>query len=95
LFLREKLEILPMEVKFCDFDGTRLRALISPEDKSFMTVSLYIPCWSDLAQHGVEDSLKAVYGDLVADPEAEYNYTLKINLGALPADYSELWVESC
>jgi len=86
----EKLEILPMEVKFCDFDGTRMRAMILPEDKGFMTVSLYIPCWSDLETHGVDDYLKNVYGDHVGSPEAEYNFTLRINLATLPADYDAL-----
>jgi len=86
----EKLEILPMEVKFCDFDGTRMRVLILPEDKGFMTISLYIPCWEDLVTHGVLDYLKVVYGDLVGAVEAEYNFTLKVNLATLPAAYEPL-----
>eukprot|EP00475_Leptophrys_vorax_P000229 TRINITY_DN1013_c0_g1_i1.p1 TRINITY_DN1013_c0_g1~~TRINITY_DN1013_c0_g1_i1.p1 ORF type:complete len:323 (-),score=95.79 TRINITY_DN1013_c0_g1_i1:64-909(-) len=80
-----------MEIKFCDFDGTRMRVLIPPEDKTYMTVSVYIPCWGDLATHDVDGYLREVYGDLAAsEAEVEYNFTLRVNLGALPADFDAL-----
>jgi actin related protein 2/3 complex, subunit 2 len=86
----EKQETLPMEVKFCDYDGTRLRALISPDDLTVLKVSLYIPCWKDLESHDVAGHLKNVYGDFVGSVEADFNFTLSINLKSLPADYSAL-----
>jgi len=86
----EKFELLPMENKFCDFDGTRFRVLIAPEDLTAMKVSISIPSWSDLASHDAEQHLKTIYGDLVAPTEADYNFTLKINLKAIPSDYAAL-----
>jgi hypothetical protein len=86
---REKIETLPMDVKFCDFDGTRFRVFIDPENLTQMTVSLYMPYWKDLQSHQVEQHLKKVYGDHAAATEAEYNFTLAINLKAIPSDYSK------
>lgn len=84
---REKLEVLPIECKFCDFDGTRFKVFISPDDLTTMCISLYMPCWTDLETHDVQGYLQQVYGDIVAAADPDYNFTLSINLKTLPSDY--------
>jgi len=86
----EKVETQPMENKFCDFDGTRLRVLITPEDVNSMTVSLSMPCWRDLKDLGIDNYMSGVYGDLVGEVESDYDFTIKVDLKNLPQDYEAL-----
>lgn len=54
-----------------------------------------IRCWDELLNYGAADVLKREYGSLVkAQPEAEYNATLEINLEDVPAEegsYMTAW----
>lgn len=79
-----------MDSKFCDFDNTRFRVSIAPEDLSVMTISLAMPCWDDLVSHGVKEHLNSIYGSFVVSPEYDFNYTISINLKSIPTDFTSL-----
>lgn len=76
-------------IKCCDNDEVMFH-LVSKKCKAdaanICELSVNIPCWAELARHGVEDMLKAKYEGLVQDEaEKEYNVTIKIDANDLGA----------
>jgi actin related protein 2/3 complex subunit 2 len=48
---------------------------------------MHIRCWDDLTKYGALEVLQREYGSLLkAQPEAEYNVSLEIDLEQLPAE---------
>jgi len=87
-------------IKCCDNDEV-LFHLVSKKQKGddapdTVELSVAIPCWAELSQHGVEDMLKNKYAGLVHDTtEKEYNVTIQVDINDLgsrePADIIALF----
>jgi actin related protein 2/3 complex subunit 2 len=51
---------------------------------------MQIRCWDELVQYGAMEILQREYGSLLlAQPEAEYNVSLLIDLDAVPTSPGE------
>uniref|UniRef100_A0A0W0G9Y0 Arp2/3 complex 34 kDa subunit n=1 Tax=Moniliophthora roreri TaxID=221103 RepID=A0A0W0G9Y0_MONRR len=78
-----------LDVSFVDYDGVRFH-LTTPERKTCLLLSMHIRCWDELVRYGALDVLKREYGSLLsAQPEAEYNVSLEIDLEQVPAGAEE------
>ena len=63
----------------CDFNNMELLARCSKKTNEF-TVSVKVPCFSELEEAGCVDVLKEIYGDLLlADPNEKYGKSAKWN----------------
>lgn len=87
----EQSPIMPLDLKFCDFDGARFLVSIAPEDLTKLRVSLQMPCVGDLVELGVRDRLVEVYGSLlVSEAVPGYDFTLEIDLSNVSEDFEQL-----
>jgi len=78
-----------LDVQFVDFDDVRFH-MSTPERKTSLLLSMSIRCWDELVRYGVDIILKREYGGLVrAEPEAEYNVSLEIDLEQVPPEGEE------
>ena len=78
-----------LDVQFVDFDGVRFH-LSTPERKTSLLLSMSIRCWDELVKYGVDSIMQREYGSKVtAQPEAEYNVSLEIDLEQLPPEGGE------
>ncbi|KAJ6258649.1 hypothetical protein Dda_6697 [Drechslerella dactyloides] len=68
-----------------DFDGV-IYHISTPESKTKILVSLSIKCYKDLLKYGAKDVLQREYGGLIVDPEPGYDFSLLVDLEALPED---------
>lgn len=69
-----------------DFDGVTFH-IHTPESKSKIVISTSIKCFAELVSYGAHDVLQAEYGPyIVTPPEAGYDFTVQIDLDALPAE---------
>lgn len=50
VFSREKA--LPVEVKLCDFDNTSYKITVAEEDMDLIHVTLMLPCYREIKDHG-------------------------------------------
>jgi actin related protein 2/3 complex subunit 2 len=84
-----------LDVQFVDYDGVRFH-LSTPERKTLLLLSMNIRCWHELAKYGVQEIMSREYGSLLkAEPEADYNVSLEIDLERLPpADQQDAFVMS-
>jgi len=85
--MREPDEKAPsmLDVKLCDFDEVsyNVKLQTSEPDASDtnppMLVSINLPCYFQIKDHGADAEIKKVFGDLVADEAAE-NFHVTINV---------------
>lgn len=79
-----------MDAQFVDFDGVRFH-LSTPERKTQLVLSMSIRCWDELVKYNVHSVLQREYGNRVmAQPEAEYNVSLDLDLEQFPLEGGEL-----
>ncbi|CCX33961.1 Arp2/3 complex, 34 kd subunit p34-Arc-domain-containing protein [Pyronema domesticum] len=71
-----------------DFDGVTYH-IFTPEVKTKILISISIKCYQDLLQHGAEEVLKREYGSYITETEQGYNFSILIDLTALPEDPEE------
>jgi len=85
--LHEKiLKPSSLDVQFVDYDGVRFH-ITTPDRKTILLLSMHIRCWDELVRYGALEVLQREYGALLAaQPEAEYNVSLQIDLEQVPAD---------
>jgi hypothetical protein len=57
--------------------------------KTKILISISIKCYQDLLQHGAEEVLKREYGSYITETEQGYNFSILIDLTALPEDPGE------
>jgi len=81
----------PIDVRLCDFDEVGYRVFVDANTRNLMQVSISLPCWGEIKDHGGEEALKKHYPGL-AQPEAAqgYDVTLQIDLEHLPCPADEL-----
>jgi len=80
---KEKKKSKPIEIKLCDFDQVSYRIAVLPDSRD-MTVSMSIPCYSDIAGKGAEAAFKASFGEAVTTPTDGYSVSVMYNIEALP-----------
>lgn len=80
----------PCDVRLCDFDDVSYRVTILPDSKGVMKVSMSLPSYQQIREHGAEDALKRIYGSLLSDPVDSYDVTLTVDLENLPCPAEEL-----
>jgi actin related protein 2/3 complex, subunit 2 len=68
-----------------DFDGVIFH-ISTPEAKTKILISIQIRCYNDLVRYGAEDVLRREYGSFAVPPEPGYDFSIVVDLDALPAD---------
>ncbi|KAI5776616.1 Arp2/3 complex, 34 kd subunit p34-Arc-domain-containing protein [Geopyxis carbonaria] len=71
-----------------DFDGVTFH-VSTPEVKTRILISISIKCFADLVQHGASSVLSREYGAYITDVEPGYDFSLLIDLTALPESPEE------
>lgn len=66
-----------------DFDGVTFH-ISTPEAKSKILISISVKCYDELVQYGAAKVLEREYGPYVVEPESGYNFSVQIDLDALP-----------
>jgi len=77
-------------VVLCDFDGCQFDISTDQTNKSLLIISISWPAFQDLKQFGVENRLKAIYGDAVAPTAGGFDFSLQFNLDAPPQNADEV-----
>ncbi|XP_065176627.1 actin-related protein 2/3 complex subunit 2-A-like [Sycon ciliatum] len=83
-FNSEKKEAV--DLKIADFDGILFHITNVDGDKNKILVSISMKFYHELAKYGINEYLKAEYGDLVTSPESGYDFSLLVNMESLPSD---------
>ena len=88
----EKRELL--DVTFADFDGVLFHVGTPiPEQKNIVQISLRWSCAQQLLQLGGREDLKKTYGPmLLAQPVANYDVSLQVDLNTPPEDPSKYFL---
>lgn len=82
--------------KFCDFDGVQyLLECSSSSEEIKISISVYLPCFSDLLQYGIMEMIRSKYPESTASTEdgkssSKYNLTLATTMGSsspIPPDF--------
>ena len=60
------------------------RVLIDPNELNTMRVSIQLPCFHLIKDHGAQAAAEKLYPDLVVTPDPSYDLTLAIPLNPLP-----------
>jgi len=74
-------------VVLCDFDGCSYDL---SSDKGPIIISISWPAFQDLKQFGVENRLKAIYGDIVAPTASGFDFSLKFDVENPPPNAEEV-----
>jgi len=70
------------DLRCADFDGALFH--LSAESKTVLLLSIAWKCWPELQAAGAEEILNTVYNGYVTNTEPGYNFTVRIDLEALP-----------
>eukprot|EP01108_Squamamoeba_japonica_P002345 TRINITY_DN2098_c0_g1_i1.p2 TRINITY_DN2098_c0_g1~~TRINITY_DN2098_c0_g1_i1.p2 ORF type:complete len:298 (+),score=167.64 TRINITY_DN2098_c0_g1_i1:124-1017(+) len=74
-----------VDVTCADFDGVTFHVSSDPAAPGFLLVSISTRCFYALQEYGVNERLRAIYGELMqAEPESSYDATLRIDLAKAP-----------
>ncbi|RQM06952.1 hypothetical protein DH86_00000104, partial [Scytalidium sp. 3C] len=68
-----------------DFDGVTFH-ISTPESKTKILVSIQVRCFDELLKYGAQQVLEREYGPYVVAPEPGYNFSVQVDLEAIPAD---------
>jgi len=84
----EKREAI--DVRLCDFDDTSYRVVVTAEAKDTIRVSIGLPAYRQVKDHGADAGVAKAYGAYVQpEPDQGYDVTLAIDLNALGATKPE------
>ena len=79
----------PIDIKLCDFDDVAYRVVIDAADLNTLRLSIQLPCYAAIKDHGAATAANTFYPGLVAPtPDASYDVTLAIPLSPLPSSIS-------
>jgi len=70
----------PIDVRLCDFDDASYRIVIDGKAKNLLLVSLNLPCYSTIKDHGGEDAAKGAFGDRLISPVDGFDLTVQVDL---------------
>jgi len=81
-----------VDITCCDFDGVQFHVSTpDPNNRNLLQVSIQWRCFSELVKNGAGVDLKRYYGPfLQAQPEANYDVSLIIDLNNVPGDKAKL-----
>lgn len=68
-----------------DFDGVTLH-ISNPEERTLILISISTRCYAQLCQYGAAEYLQKIYGSYIVKVEAEYDFSLQIDLKAIPQE---------
>jgi actin related protein 2/3 complex subunit 2 len=68
-----------------DFDGVTFH-ISTPEAKSKILISIQVRCFDELVRYGAQQVLEREYGPYVVAPESGYNFSVQIDLDAIPEE---------
>jgi actin related protein 2/3 complex subunit 2 len=71
-----------------DFDGVTFH-ISTPDTKTKILVSINIRCYKELCLYGAEQVLQREYGQYVVPPEPGYDFSVLVDLEALPEEKEE------
>lgn len=71
-----------------DFDGVTFH-ISTPETKTKIMVSIQIRCFQDLLRYGADKVLNREYGPYVVPPEPGFDFSIVVDLTALPESQEE------
>lgn len=79
-----------VDVTCADFDGVAFHVSSDANAKGFLLVSISTRCYHTLKNFGVDDRLQKIYGPMFqAQPESNYDATLRIDLAQAPKQPGE------
>lgn len=81
-----------MDVRLCDFDDVTYHVRVASKEADSVQLSMSVPFYDAIKEHGAADELKAAFGDTVADEPADgQSLTLDVKLDGsnLPCDRAE------
>jgi len=87
---KEKKKLGALSMTFYDFETSEYKVSINPKSSSVLTVSLRLPCYSEIKDTGVTDMLEKSYGDLVVDTEKGFSVSLAFDVMDPPKPKKEL-----
>lgn len=58
--------------------------LSTPNRKTEVVLSMYLMCWDELVRYGASEVMQREYGAFITETEAEYSFTLTLDLENLP-----------
>lgn len=76
-----------IDVTLADFDGVLFHISNPNGDKTKVRVSISLKFYKDLQEHGADELLQKVYGDLVTATEDGFNVSLLVDLENIPDDW--------
>lgn len=77
----EKAVAGTVDVRLCDFDDVTYRVRVDKDEPGVARLSMSLPFYDQVKDHGAEKELKAMFGDTVAaEPEDGESITLRIPL---------------
>ena len=68
-----------------DFDGVTFH-ISTPEAKTKIVISISVKCFPELVQYGAQQVLEREYGPYIVAPEQGYDFSVQVDLEALPAE---------
>nr|CAG4646327.1 EOG090X07NU [Macrothrix elegans] len=79
-----------INVTVADFDGVLFHISNPDSDKSKVRVSISLKFYKELQDHGSDEVLKRVYGNLLSTPEEGYNVSVLLDLENIPSNWEEV-----
>ena len=79
----------PLEMTCADFDGVTFHVFTTQGKKNELNISISTKCFETLKKYGAVQKLNAIYGKYAVEPEAGWDYTIRIDLNQLPPSAEE------
>lgn len=79
-----------IDILVADFDGVLFHISNVNGDKTKVRTSIALKFYKELQEHGADDLIKRVYGDLLTDTEEGFNVSVLIDLENIPANWEEI-----
>lgn len=73
-----------------DFDGAIFHISNVNGDKTKVRCSIALKFYKDLQEHGADELIKQIYGELLTDTEDGYDVSLLIDLEHIPDDWERI-----
>jgi len=70
----------PIDVRLCDFDDVSYRVVVDAKAKSIMKVSMNLPCYKTIEEHGGKEAVDQYYQGMTCETTEGFDVTLEVNL---------------
>lgn len=75
-----------VDLKFGEFDAVMYHLWSTKDADKVLNLSISWSCFNELKSYGAEEVLNKIYGSQVVAPEPGYDFTIKLDLAALPSE---------